>query len=120
HPPKETAVPSTPVPPSSAFRDGRSPWQAIDRLAASQHGIVTVDELRTIGLSPSAIQRAARSGRLDRLHRGVYRMPGSPPVAPAGPRGGGRSHLTLVGGGAPIRLRAVERRRAAVPSRRGH
>ncbi|MGE5407714.1 MAG: type IV toxin-antitoxin system AbiEi family antitoxin domain-containing protein, partial [Syntrophothermus sp.] len=41
-------------------------------LAAGQHGIVTVAQLRRAGLDKSAISRRVRSGRLHRVHRGVY------------------------------------------------
>ena len=44
----------------------------IARIAARQHGVVRYDQLRWAGLVPSAITRRVRSGRLHRLHRGVY------------------------------------------------
>jgi putative AbiEi antitoxin of type IV toxin-antitoxin system/uncharacterized protein DUF559 len=44
----------------------------IATLAGRQHGVVTRSQLLRIGLSESAISRRARSGRLHRLHRGVY------------------------------------------------
>lgn len=41
-------------------------------LAAAQHGVVSLAQLRAVGLSgPAARKRAAR-GRLHRIHRGVY------------------------------------------------
>lgn len=41
-------------------------------LAGRQHGVVTRDQLLALGLSPSAIDRRLRAGRLIRLHPGVY------------------------------------------------
>ncbi len=42
------------------------------RLATRQHGVVTGEQLRALGLSQSTINRWAQTGRLHRLHRGVY------------------------------------------------
>lgn len=44
----------------------------IAAVAARQHGVVTHHQLVEAGLSPFAIGRRLRSGRLRRLHRGVY------------------------------------------------
>jgi very-short-patch-repair endonuclease len=41
---------------------------------ASQHGVVARAQLLAQGLRPSAIDRMLRSGRLETLHRGVYRI----------------------------------------------
>ena len=53
--------------------------RALGRLAARQHGVASAAQLRAIGLSHDAIQRRARSGRLQRLYRGVYAVG---PMAP--------------------------------------
>ncbi len=45
---------------------------AITALARRQHGVVTLDQLAGLGLSPSAIRSRATSGRLQRVHRGVF------------------------------------------------
>ena len=45
---------------------------AIARLATNQHGVVSVDQLRAIGLDLDAISYRVQLGRLHRLHRGVY------------------------------------------------
>lgn len=45
---------------------------SIARFAAAQHGLVTVAQLRKAGLTSAAITKRVRSGRLHRLHRGVY------------------------------------------------
>ncbi len=44
----------------------------IAHLAARQHGVVSVRQLRAAGLTSNAITRRLRSGRLHRIHRGVY------------------------------------------------
>ncbi len=41
-------------------------------LAARQHGVVTLDQLGAQGLSKSAVRGRVASGRLHRVHRGVY------------------------------------------------
>jgi len=42
------------------------------RLAQEQHGVVSRDQMRNLGYSDSAIDRATRAGRMHRVHRGVY------------------------------------------------
>jgi predicted transcriptional regulator of viral defense system len=44
----------------------------VAELARRQHGVVAGRQLRGLGLSPDAIGRRLRAGRLHRLHRGVY------------------------------------------------
>jgi very-short-patch-repair endonuclease len=46
--------------------------RAIARIAANQHGVMSVDQLRALGLSLDAISYRVRIGRLHRIHRGVY------------------------------------------------
>lgn len=41
-------------------------------LAARQHGVVSIRQLEALGYSRATVSRAARMGRLHRLHRGVY------------------------------------------------
>ena len=53
------------------------------RLAERQHGVVSVAQLRKLGLSPSAIRDRAAAGRLHRVHRGVYAV-GHPLLPPRG------------------------------------
>ncbi len=50
--------------------DGR--WRATADLATRRHGVVAHRELLALGWSSSAIGRAAATGRLHRLHVGVY------------------------------------------------
>jgi hypothetical protein len=45
---------------------------AIALLAARQHGLVSIDQLLTLGLSREAVQRRVTAGRLHRVHQGVY------------------------------------------------
>jgi very-short-patch-repair endonuclease len=52
--------------------DRAKPAQIVADIAARQHGVVTTAQLAWAGLSPSVITRWAQSGRLHRLHRGVY------------------------------------------------
>lgn len=50
------------------------PWldEAIAALAAAQYGVVARRQLRDLGLSDGAIAHRSASGRLHRLHHGVY------------------------------------------------
>jgi predicted transcriptional regulator of viral defense system len=45
---------------------------AIAALADRQHGLVTARQLAQIGVDSAAIGRRVRTGRLHRVHRGVY------------------------------------------------
>jgi predicted transcriptional regulator of viral defense system len=54
---------------------------AIARLAARQHGLVTRAQLLGTGLSAREIDYRVRTGRLWRVHNGVYGV-GHPPVTP--------------------------------------
>lgn len=46
--------------------------RALGRLAARQHGVVALSQLRELGLSASAVRSRVAAGRLHPLHRGVY------------------------------------------------
>jgi hypothetical protein len=48
------------------------PDRAIARIAARQHGMVTIRQLYAAGLSDDAVLTRTRAGRLHRIHRGVY------------------------------------------------
>ena len=50
----------------------RPPDRAIAGLAARQHGVVATRQLVALGLTQQAVSRRAASGRLHRVHRGVY------------------------------------------------
>jgi very-short-patch-repair endonuclease/predicted transcriptional regulator of viral defense system len=45
---------------------------AIARLAARQLGVVSLTQLKALGLTASAVRSRVASGRLHRVHRGVY------------------------------------------------
>ena len=44
----------------------------IARLAAGQHGVVLLAQLAAAGITQRAVSRRVQSGRLHRIHRGVY------------------------------------------------
>jgi hypothetical protein len=48
------------------------PDAIIAALAARQHGVVSLEQLLVAGLSKAAVRRRVRTGRLHRMHRGVY------------------------------------------------
>jgi hypothetical protein len=45
---------------------------ALARLAARQHGVVSLEQLERLGLSASAVRSRVAASRLHRIHRGVY------------------------------------------------
>lgn len=45
---------------------------AVATIAAEQEGLITIPQLRFVGLNDSAVHHRSRRGRLHRLHRGVY------------------------------------------------
>ena len=57
--------------PQSAHR-ARISDHGIAELAVSQHGVVSVEQLRKLGMAERAIRRRVAIGRLHRVHRGVY------------------------------------------------
>jgi len=52
--------------------DWPPPERALAELAQRQWGVVSLEQLRALGLSAAAVTRRVRAGRLHRLHRGVY------------------------------------------------
>lgn len=54
---------------------------AIARVAARQHGNIRRAQLITVGCNDEAIAHRVRTGRLHRVHRGVYAV-GRPPITP--------------------------------------
>jgi predicted transcriptional regulator of viral defense system len=46
--------------------------QPLANLAERQHGVVSIRQLEGLGYSRDSVSRASRSGRLHRLHRGIY------------------------------------------------
>jgi predicted transcriptional regulator of viral defense system len=57
---------------AAAGRASADADRALAELAAAQHGVVSLEQARTAGLSSRAVQRRAAAGRLHRVHRGVY------------------------------------------------
>jgi predicted transcriptional regulator of viral defense system len=50
----------------------------IGKIVAGQNGVVALDQLEGLGFSRRAIQQRERSGRLHRIHQGVYSLTPSP------------------------------------------
>lgn len=46
--------------------------ERVAKVAAQQHGVVSISQLRDAGVTRNAVRRRVESGRLHRLHRGVY------------------------------------------------
>ena len=59
-------------PPRPPTRSAPPPDAALARLAARQHGVVTVAQLTKVGIGPSGARNRVAAGRLHRVHRGVY------------------------------------------------
>lgn len=55
----------------------------VAEIAAKQHGVISVDQLRRCGISEDAIRGRVLAGRLYRMHRGVYAL-GHPAPSPEG------------------------------------
>lgn len=72
------------------------PWIAVARLSASQHGCVAYTQLSGLGLSEGAIRHAVATGRLHRIHRGVYELDLTPREL--------RDHAAALLAGAPATL----------------
>jgi very-short-patch-repair endonuclease len=60
--------------PTGRFLDQAETDQAIAELAAGQHAVFSIDQLRDLGLSARAVQKRVDTGRLVRIHRGVYSL----------------------------------------------
>jgi predicted transcriptional regulator of viral defense system/very-short-patch-repair endonuclease len=54
------------------MRNKERTHRPLAELAERQHGVVSIRQLEAIGYRRPAITRATRSGRLHRIHRGVY------------------------------------------------
>jgi very-short-patch-repair endonuclease len=121
--------------------DRPPPDHAIVALSEGQHGVVTRKQLTALGLGKSAIDARIRSGRLHRVHQGVYAV-GRPTLALHGrfiaavlscgpgaalshfaagvvlgvlPERGARIDVTVPGTGGRRRRKAVIIHRAALP-----
>jgi hypothetical protein len=59
-------------------RQGRTDLdQALAELASRQWGVAALAQLEALGLGPRGVQHRAESGRLRRIHRGVYAIGGA-------------------------------------------
>jgi very-short-patch-repair endonuclease len=56
-----------------------SPDLSVAKIAARQHGVISIWQLRSAGLGGNAVTRRVRAGRLHRIHRGVYAVGHSRP-----------------------------------------
>jgi predicted transcriptional regulator of viral defense system len=62
-----------PYEPSRGSNERKAPPDvALARIAARQHGLVTLAQLQALGLDPPAVSNRVKTGRLHRTHRGVY------------------------------------------------
>lgn len=74
-----------------------SQYEKVLGIATEQHGYVTTTQARERGVSGNTLRMMAKRGTLERVHRGVYRLPTFPPsqhaeymeasLWPAGTRG---------------------------------
>ncbi len=48
--------------------------RAVSELALRQHGVFGLHQLRELGLAPAAVRARCATGRLHRIHRGVYSL----------------------------------------------
>jgi predicted transcriptional regulator of viral defense system len=61
---------------------GQPPFDvALGRLAGRQYGVVSLKQLRVLGLSPRGVRSRVTAGTLHRIHRGVYAV-GHPVLRP--------------------------------------
>lgn len=54
-------------------------WDALYEVANAQAGLFAIDQAQAIGFSDQLLAKHARGGRLERLHRGIYRITRLPP-----------------------------------------
>lgn len=52
--------------------ENATPDELVAKIAARQHGVVSIGQLHTVRLSADAVLGRLRAGRLHRIHRGVY------------------------------------------------
>jgi very-short-patch-repair endonuclease len=64
--------------------EGTGPAERIAAVAAAQWGLITIRELLAAGVAEATVVRWARTGRLYRVHRGVYSLVAPAALAPEG------------------------------------
>jgi very-short-patch-repair endonuclease len=77
------------------MEDKVAPDHEVARIAAVQHGAISIAQLRLAGLTKTAVQNRCRAGRLHSLHRGVYAVGH---IAPSHERRWMAAVLALAGG----------------------
>jgi predicted transcriptional regulator of viral defense system len=78
-PPTATGPVPAPLPPQSAHQSVDRSERALRALARGQHGVLTTEQIASVGLGPRAVRGRSAAGRLLRVHRGVYAV--DPPDA---------------------------------------
>jgi predicted transcriptional regulator of viral defense system len=84
-------MPRSPPRPLPANRRGatvsgqRTVAETVAAAATGQHGLVTTEQLHATGLSDGGLRHWVRTGRLHRVHRGVYAV-GHAALSPQGRR----------------------------------
>jgi very-short-patch-repair endonuclease len=94
------------------LREGPPRDVAIARLAERQHGVVTVGQLRSLGLGARGARHREASGRLHRIHRRVYAV-GRPDLTD---RGRWMAAVLAYGNEAALSHRAAAAHRGLRPS----
>ncbi len=79
--------------------------RTIARVAGSQDNVITHDQMLAAGLARGAIAHRTRSGRMRRLHRGVYLVGSAPPT----PMARARAAALACGTGAVVSHRSAAR-----------
>jgi len=80
----------------------RSPEAKLAGFMASHDGVVSRTELQAVGLSSDAVDQRSRTGRLHRIHRGVYSLTPSLPS-----RGHARAGVLACGNDAVLSHRSA-------------
>lgn len=65
--------------PEVEFHSSGAQWDALYEVANAQAGLFAIDQAQAIGFSDQLLSKHARGGRLERLHRGIYRITRLPP-----------------------------------------
>src|SRR5215217_1394253 len=84
--------------------------ETLARIARRQHSVITIAQLREAGVDDNAIAHRVATGRLTRLHRGVYRLgpaetlrtPEAAALLACGPRSHLSHHTAVILWGLPL------------------
>ena len=91
------------------------PDRIVARIAARQHGVISLEQLYRVGLSREAIRHRVRSGRLHRVYRGVFAV-GRPEL---GHKGEWKAATLALGVGAALSHRSGTELWALLPRQGG-